>query len=361
MRSLCSLPANAARIALPFFARSLFALPFFALAGCVTVPITGNPAAPVYARGETTPVGTADEDAADDPAIWRNDADPAASLIVATDKKAGLYVYGLDGQTRSFAPGGRLNNVDLVDMGAAGIIVAASDRNDPARAKIRLYRLDPVTARLDPLGSVDGGMGEAYGLCLSMNKGALHAFSVLKDGAIGEYRIDLAPNIGSALVRSLSVPSQAEGCVVDPRNGTFYVGEENAGIWRFVSGAQKGDLVAAIDNRQLVADVEGLALSVNGPADGSDRGWLVASSQGDNAFALYRLPDFAPAGRFRIAQGAFGGVEETDGIALDPRDFGAAYPNGLFVAQDGINAPDAQNFKLVSWGDVRAAMAKPDP
>ena len=70
------------------------------------------------------------QDAADDPAIWRNAADPAASLIVATDKKAGLYVYGLDGRTRSFADGGLLNNVDLADMGAAGVIVVASDRND---------------------------------------------------------------------------------------------------------------------------------------------------------------------------------------------------------------------------------------
>ena len=48
------------------------------LAGCATVPITGGPAAMVAASGETTPVGTANEDAADDPAIWRNAADPAA-------------------------------------------------------------------------------------------------------------------------------------------------------------------------------------------------------------------------------------------------------------------------------------------
>ena len=71
------------------------------LAGCATTPV-GLPPASVVALGETEPVGTANEDAADDPAIWRNAADPSQSLIVATDKKAGLYVYGLDGAVRSF-------------------------------------------------------------------------------------------------------------------------------------------------------------------------------------------------------------------------------------------------------------------
>ncbi len=331
---------------------TLVASTALALTGCVATAITGDPAIAVYAKGETTPVGTANDDAADDPAIWHNAADPAASLIVATDKKAGLYVYGLDGKTRSFAPGGMLNNVDLVDMGANGIVVAASDRNDLANAKIRLYRLDTAGAKLIPLGSVDGGTGEAYGLCLSVRSGELRAFSVLKDGRIGEYRIDLGANIDATLIRSLSVPSQAEGCVIDPRNGAFYVGEENAGIWRFAAGEAIGELVAPIDNRQLVADVEGLALAV----DGADGGWLIASSQGDNSYARYRLPDMAPAGRFRIAAGAFGATEETDGIALDTNSFGAAYPQGLFVAQDGVNGAEAQNFKLVSWADILAAM-----
>ena len=33
---------------------------------------------------------------ADDPAIWRNDAAPGRSLVVATAKEGGLRVYGLD-------------------------------------------------------------------------------------------------------------------------------------------------------------------------------------------------------------------------------------------------------------------------
>jgi 3-phytase len=64
----------------------------------------------------------------------------------------------------------------------------------------------------------------------------------------------------------------------------------------------------------------------------------------------------APAGRFRVSPGQFGSTEETDGIAFHPGSFGARYPDGLFVAQDGMNAPAAQNFKLVSWGDVLRAI-----
>jgi 3-phytase len=43
-------------------------------------------------------------------------------------------------------------------------------------------------------------------------------------------------------------------------------------------------------------------------------------------------------------------------VALDGGSFGAAYPGGLFVAQDGDNAPRPQNFKLVSWERIARAL-----
>lgn len=73
--------------------------------------------------------------------------------------------------------------------------------------------------------------------------------------------------------------------------------------------------------------------------------------------ALYRLPDLTPGGRFRIAAGTFGATEETDGIAVALGDFGPNFSGGLFVAQDGANLP-AQNFKLVAWDDIVAALSK---
>lgn len=310
------------------------------------------PVAAVRAAAETQPVGTGNADAADDPAIWRDPADPARSLIVATDKKAGLYVYGMDGKSRSFDASGRVNNVDLADLGRRGVIVVASDRNDPLNAKLHLYRLHTDTAQIESLGEVDGGKGEAYGICLWADGNTLHAFSVLKDGTVEEFRLDLDVTPRSELLLTRKLATQAEGCVADPRDGTLYVGEEDVGIWRFRQGMAEGELVAPVDNRQLVADVEGLALI----PEGETGGWLVASSQGDNSYARYSLPGMAAAGRFRIVAGRFGATEETDGIDLAAGDFGADYPGGLFVAQDGVNGAEAQNFKLVSWQAILDAL-----
>lgn len=337
---------------------SLCLLPL--VAGCTTEKrpaFSPAPTASVQARGETAAVGTANADAADDPAIWRNPADPAASLIVGTDKKAGLYVYDLAGKQLSFIDAGRVNNVDLRDMGAAGIIVAASDRNDPLRAQIALFRLDPATRKLTPLGKVAAGAGEAYGVCLYRDGASLQAFNVLKDGTINQLALDLSGAAPAGrTVRTMKLATQSEGCAVDERTHRLYVAEEDVGMWRFdarATGSTTPGKIAAADGIQIVADTEGVALATEGDANG---GYLLVSSQGDNAYALYRLSDEAYVGRFRVGAGKFGATEETDGIDVMAGDFGADYPGGLFVAQDGRNAPSAQNFKLASWAEIKAAL-----
>jgi 3-phytase len=333
------------------------------IAGCTAgdrpaaSPIRPVATATVQARGETAAVATQNADAADDPAIWRNPADPARSLIVATDKRAGLHVYGLDGTDRSFVAAGRVNNVDLRDLGAGGIIVAASDRSDPAAAMLSLYRLDPGTATLTPLARLAADAGEAYGVCLYHKGGALFAFNVLKDGTINQVAIDLSGAAPTGrIVRTMKLQTQSEGCVADDRTGRLYVAEEDVGVWRFdaaASGSTAGHQIAAADGVRLVADTEGLTIAAEGRGNG---GYLLVSSQGDNAYAVYRLRDDAYVGRFRIAAGAFGATEETDGIDVAVGDFGPAFPGGLFVAQDGQNQPRAQNFKLVGWAEIKRAL-----
>ena len=335
----------------PFHAFSLVSLGI--VGACASIPIEGNPAVSVYASAETEPVGTANEDAADDPAIWRNAANPDGSLIVATDKKGGLYVYGLDGAVRSFHSQTSLNNVDLVEIPGQGIIVFASDRSDLANGKIALFRLDPANARLDPMGSVAAGSGEAYGICGYLRAGDLIVYTAPKEGNISEWRVSFDAEPRATLLRSMTVPSQPEGCAIDPRDGTLYIGEEAGGIWRFPAGSTVGSIVAPVDNAHLVADLEGLALV----PEGENGGWLYASSQGDNAYMRYSLPDMLPAGRFRIAAGKFGSTEETDGIEAKRGDFGPNFPNGLFIAQDGQNVGAAQNFKLVRLDEIEASLA----
>ena len=350
------------------------ALPLFAIVAAIAMPgcaareipvaqriAMSDPAVTLTARGETTPVpGAANADAADDPAIWRNPADPAASLIVGTDKKAGLYVYGLDGKVRDFHDAGRVNNVDLLPdvtiNGAPGVLVVASDRNDIAHAKLALFRLDTATAKLTALGKVDGGAGEAYGICLYRDEARLYAFSVLKDGSIHQVQLDTSSATPTGrTVRSMKLGTQSEGCAADPRTKRLYVAEEDVGLWRFdaaATGSTTPVKVGPVDGKRLVDDAEGVAIA---PV-GDKGGYVVVSSQGDNAYALWRIADDSYVGRFRVKDGTIGGTEETDGIEIMTGDFGPQYPGGLMVIQDGHNGALTQNFKLVAWDDVKAAL-----
>jgi 3-phytase len=337
----------------------LLLLPLF-LAGCAsTQPVMSPlPTASVMAKSETQPVATM-EDAADDPAIWRNADNPAQSLIIGTDKRAGIHVYDLQGRQVSFTPSPRLNNVDLRDVGGSvGVLVAASDRQDLARAQMALFRLDTASRKLLPLVTLPVGSGEAYGMCLwqRARDKALFGFVVLKDGRIDQVAIDLNGAVPSGkVVRSMKLGTQSEGCVVDDRTGILYVAEEDVGLWKFDAapdGATVPTAIAKADGKEIVMDAEGVALAPSG----TDGGYVIVSSQGDNAYAVYKLPEANYVGRFRINDGAIDGVQETDGIELMLGDFGPDFSDGLFVVQDGDNRPATQNFKLVDWAEIKRAL-----
>lgn len=309
------------------------------------------PTATLMARAETDPVGTIGQDAADDPAIWRNLADPSASLIVGTDKKGGIYVYDLMGKVLSFTDAEAVNNVDLVELDDGRILVGASDRSDPANAGILFYFLDPESAALTPAGRIAAGPGEGYGFCFGTSERGLPlAYSPVKEGAIYESALTLnGTMIGGRTTRTMRVDTQPEGCVVDRPGNQLYVGEEAAGIWRFdlsMTTPSKRMLISA-DHPGIVPDIEGLAIM---PRTGGSV--LIASSQGDGAFVLVDLKDDAYLGRFRIGDGVVDGTVETDGIEFAAGDFGPNYPGGLFVVQDGDNENGTQNFKFVAGADI---------
>ncbi len=330
------------------------------LGGCAATPppVTAPGAVPMVAAvAESDPVDTA-ADAADDPAIWRNRRDPAASLVIGTDKQAGIHVYDLSGKRLSFTPAARLNNVDLRETGGR-VIAVASDRADEATAHVALFTLDTVARKLVPMGRYPVGPGEAYGMCLwtRARDGALFGFVVMKDGRIDQVSIDARSGAAPVVrtVRSMKLGTQSEGCVVDDRTGLLYVAEEDVGLWRFAADpAAPGTAtpIAKVDGATLVADAEGLAIA----PEGRTGGYLLVSSQGDNAYSLYRLSDMGFAGRFRIGGGAIDGTSETDGIDLMLGNFGPGFRRGLMVAQDGDNAPQTQNFKFVSWAAVQRAL-----
>lgn len=322
--------------------------------GVVSVPVLRETAA-VNATG----------DAADDPAIWVAD-DPAQSLVIATQKQGGMYVFDLSGAIAQEAPGGRPNNVDLRSDFAwsdgAGVIVGASDRTDNT---IVLWRFDETARRLDPepRARIETGFGEVYGFCLGRMKGELVATVTSKIGQVKTWRV--VPNaqggVDAELIQRFDLGSISEGCVIDDDAGVLYVAQELRGIWRVDLGDALGTERAYVDRVRregpLGADVEGLTLWRG--EDG--RGYLIASVQGRNYYAVYRREgDNAYVGSFRIvAGGGADAVSGTDGIDVVSAALPGA-PRGLFVAQDDENTDPAelQNFKYVSFDEVLRALGE---
>ena len=329
------------------------------------------PFSTVPAQSETAPLTDSLGDTADDPAIWRNPDHPERSLVISTDKKAGLAIHALDGRLLRFEALGKLNNVDLrdgIDIAAKRqTLVAASDRSDKKRPVLQLFRLDPEAPMLIPIGSLEMAQGEAYGLCLYRHGNKVDAIMVYEEGVVEQVALDLSgPTPKGQSVRRFDLGSRSEGCVVDDRTGKLYVAEDKVAIWTFQlgpEGAAAPTKFADVDGIRLHKDTEGLALLPTG----RDGGLLFASSQGNNSFSAFRLPGGAFVGSFRIEGGAIDGTEDTDGIALDAGDFGTAWPGGLFVAQDGRNRSlsqgkqvrQPQNFKLVPLESILRVIGSP--
>jgi 3-phytase len=236
-------------------------------------------------RAETAPLyddeagGNSD---ADDPAIWRNAAEPGRSLVVATAKEGGLRVYDLDareiqslpapaGPTPEDAPG-RFNNVDLVQglklsTGRADLAVTSDRGND----RLRFYRIDrdraggPLTDVTDPAAapvfSADqeeiNDQRTAYGLATWTDRASGRSYALVsRRETTSVALLELLPTrsgtVGYRKLRTIDLPStftlpdgtswtpclepgelpQVEGMVVDPANGVLYAGQEDVGIWR---------------------------------------------------------------------------------------------------------------------------------
>lgn len=319
----------------------------------------------VYAKAETQPVTTGG-DAADDPAIWYNAGNPAASLILGTDKNFGVGVYTLTGELKQNLASGEPNNIDLrqgVGIGNFhGDLAAASNRVGDV---VSLYAVDADGIRA--VGEFKSVLDEPYGSCMAVMDGKVVVFITYKTGEVQAHLLtELAEGrVEQSLLATIPLTSQLEGCVHDDATGVLYIGEEARGVWT-TQLTLAGDTLtftppALLDevggSSGIAADIEGLAMYVDGTG-----GYLIASSQGNDSYAVYdRTPPHAFRGRFRVrldAAAGIDGAQETDGLEVSSRSFGPAYPQGLLVVQDGYPDPvsEMQNFKLVDWRDVVTAL-----
>ncbi|UCG48709.1 MAG: phytase [Phycisphaerales bacterium] len=353
------------------------ALPFSQSASAGVFPVT--PAV------ETEPVAHSG-DSADDAKIWLHPTDPNRSVIIGTDKhdtEGGLALYDLAGRLIYFAKDGKLNNVDVRYnfplAGAKTDIIASGNRSDNT---IAVYTIDPNSRTLTDLTarSISIGITEAYGFCLyqSWRTGAYYAFVNDKNGDVEQWRLfdNGSAKIDAVRVRAFDVGGQTEGMAADDQLGWLYVGEEDVGIWKYPAEPTEPadnasrflvDTTKPDAGGRLVADVEGLTIYYGH----GTRGYLIASSQGEDdsdhplahTFAVYhRTGRNQHVMSFEISGNAERGIDHvsnTDGIGVTSASLGPAFPAGLFVAQDGHNSGGNQNFKLVPWEKIAAAVTPP--
>ncbi|MFC4100634.1 phytase [Paenibacillus xanthanilyticus] len=326
------------------------------------------PAFSVKAQGETSAVADGD-DAADDPAIWVDPADPAKSKLIATNKAGGVLVYDLSGKQLQSYKLGKMNNIDLrynFPLGGKKVdIVAATNRTSNT---IDVFTIDGKSGALKSVTAapIKSAMGEVYGFSLyhSIKTGKFYAIALGKDGEFEQYLLsdNGKGKIVGKLVRSFQLATQSEGIVADDEYGTLYIAEEDYAIWKYdaePSGSKKPLATVDIaDGRRVQDDIEGLTLYYGQ----GGTGYLIASSQGSNSYAIYDRQGNNPfLSRFTIADGETAdGTTETDGIDVVGFGLGSAYPYGLFVSQDDRNMQGGkklnQNFKLVGWEQIAAGL-----
>ncbi len=264
-----------------------------------------------------------------------------------------------------------MNNVDLrtgFKLGGQEVtLVTASDRT---RNAIGIYVLNAdgslrnVAEGLNPTA----GLGDPYGLCMYRGrKGKTYVFVNDTDGKMKQWRLEATPagTVKAVPVREFAFDTQTEGCVADDDNGALYVAEENLALWKMgaepTAGAVRTQIASVAGNSALKDDLEGVSLyrQANG------KGYLVLSSQGNNSYAVFERDGAnAYVGSVAIvADGANGidGASETDGLDVTSGAMGPLFPNGALVVQDGRNVspPEAQNFKIVPWIGIEAALKLP--
>ncbi|MEO0835789.1 MAG: phytase, partial [Cyanobacteria bacterium J06642_3] len=351
---------------------------------------------------------------ADDPAIYIDPEDPADSLVISTFKDDGLRVYNLEGEElESLTPDDiRYNNIDIAygvefpsqlagETSTVDLAIASDRKNDT----LAIFAINPNAAGGELPGSailtdvtsidipesifgVDDGEATAYGLATytSLVDGKTYVFVSQADGnKIAQ--LELLPSLGAAdeltvsaeVVRTFEVPipeggeledAQVEGMVVDRETGDLYLAQEEFGIWKVGAEPNSSNeltLVDSVEQGDITADVEGLTIYYG--EDGN--GYLIASSQGDNTFAIY---DRADSNSF-LESFAIEEVEESDGADVTNLPLGDKYPAGLLVVQDGSNEPEVvfrdpedgeiqnfnTNFKFVSLADFSETFANLPP
>lgn len=319
---------------------------------------------------ETVPV--TNNNGADDPSLWVHPTDRDLSMFFGSDKKlpgGRLDAYDLLGKRIAVgAPGKAINNIDVrynfPFNGELIDIVTGCNNTDKT---IEIWKINPEDQTLTNItGNTATGLSSHYGYKMYHNVCTDKFYGFLSrrsngDGTVYQYELFDNGNGGVDinLVRTINnLSTLVEGLTADDVLGTLYVAEEDVAIWKY--GANPEDDLTrtkmdSVSGPNLAADIEGLTIYYSNDSTG----YLIASSQGDNTFAVYeRENNNTYLGSFRLTFGGVDGVEAGDGVEVMSYPMGGYFNTGALIAHDYTNtSPSAySNYKMAPWGDIADAM-----
>jgi len=338
----------------------------FTVLGMLLFPFAVQAAEAVSPRVVSQPV----RHDSDDPAIWVNLQDPAASLVLGTDKNVdgALYVFDLQGrivQDKVVRGLVRPNNVDI----AYGVLVGG-ERVDVAVVSER-YAHRLRVYRLPDLAPIDGGgipvfegerARDVMGIALYTRAadGALFAVVSRSDefaptqGYLHQYRL---ADDGTGTLRGLftrafgewSGTKEIEAIAVDNAGGHVYYSDENYAVRKYLADPMADDAdeqLAEFGHEGFADDREGISFYRR--ADGS--GYILVSDQQANRFNIYALQTTEDAAeQHPLLASVLLATDESDGSDLVSIEL-PGFPGGLFVAMS-----TDRTFQFYAVADILAA------
>ena len=306
----------------------------------------------------------------DDPAIWINPDDPAASLVVGTDKDAdgALYVFDLQGrvvQDKVVRGLLRPNNVDIAqDVLVGGERIDVAVVSERYAQRLRIYRL-PDMAPIDG-GGIPVFEGErareVMGIALYTRPSDGALFAIVSrsdrfapaDGYLHQYRLT---DDGSGMLRGhftrafgqWSGEKEIEAIAVDNERGHVYYSDETWGIHKYLADPMAEDAedeLALFGQQDFTDDHEGI--SIYKRADGS--GYVLVSDQQANRFNIYAREGAAnDPHEHRLLASVAVAAMDSDGSDITTVPL-PGFPGGLFVAMS-----TDRTFHFYAVSDILAA------
>ncbi len=302
----------------------------------------------------------------DDPAIWINPQDPAASLIIGTDKDAdgALYVFDLKGKIipdKVVTGLKRPNNVDIeYGLHLNGKLTDIAVVTERFTHKLRIFSL-PDMRPVDNGGIevFEGETGPEFrdlmGISLykdSSNKiyAVVGRKSGPQEGYLWQYQLEDAGNgtVKATLVRKFgkySGKKEIEAIAVDDKLGYVYYSDEGFGVRKYYADPAKGNEELAVFGKDnFKADHEGI--SIFNATDST--GYILVSDQQANRFHIYSREGVKGNPHDHLlVKTVYLSTEESDGSDVTSLPLNGEFKKGFFVAMS-----TDRTFQYYRWEDI---------